>query len=513
MNSGDTMVNAYVIGGQTGDEGKGKIVDALIHSLKIMHVVRFNGGNNAGHTLVFTPKQFSHLKGEVVVATHLVPSGIAYQSVQLHLARGMVIDFEQLNYEVLEIREKTGIDVTSRLNIDRTAMLVLPQHRLLDLAEDLYKKRKFGESSGTTGRGIGPAYSSETGRFEINPFLFEGDLSRFESEVEEISYRIYERIRHEFQCCVDDFKNLFEEITKKEERAKKYLLERQIIPKNEISYKRFFKKYDFNTTAIAEAYWKYGQNFKGNLCDVMENLETALSKGEPILFEGAQGSNLDKRWGQQPNVTSSHTLSTEIPLSAEIHLEEIDLRALVFKAYSTKVGTHVYVTEMQEGESTATLPDGTKEDLSERLRKIEFGATTGRQRMVGWFDLVEARRYVRLNDANELIITKLDMLTGADKIKVCTRYLDSRYIDNDTQVMYDELPNNNDLLKWMQPVYAEFQGWKEDISGCKTFNELPENAKKYLKFIELDLQQHSRTNPKLYIISTGSRREQQFFVG
>ncbi len=502
------MANIAVIGGQTGDEGKGKITDSLIRYFGIKHVARYNGGNNAGHTLDFTPKDLPHLKKNEKIATHLIPSGIAYEDVQLHLARGMVVDFEQLHYEILEIKQRLGIEVAPRVHIDRNLMLILPQHRLLDLAEDLYKKRKFGESSGTTGRGIGPAYSSETGRFPLYPYLFEGKYEDFLSAAEELSIRSYEKIRHEFQCCVDDFLHLFKEVTQKEIRAKRYLLEKKVISEEKISYEQFMgEKYTFNSKAIAEAYWKYGQNFRKNLCDVMENLETALGKKEPILFEGAQGSNLDKRWGQQPNVTSSHTLATEIPLSTGIHLAEIDAVALVFKAYSTKVGTHVYATKMQEGESTVTLPDGTKEDLSDRLKKIEFGATTGRQRMVGWFDLVEARRYVRLNAANKLIITKLDMLTGADKIKICTHY-----VNPETQTIYNELPNNNELLKNLRPVYVEFSGWKKNIDECKSFSELPEEAQRYLAFIESDLHRHSRTNPGLYIISTGSRREQQFFV-
>jgi adenylosuccinate synthase len=421
-----TARNVVVIGTQWGDEGKGKIVDWLTD--RAQGVVRFQGGHNAGHTLVIAGKK---------TVLHLIPSGILRGSVQCYIGNGVVLSPQALVHEMDEL-EAAGVEVAARLRISEACPLILPYHGALDLAREAAK----GEQKlGTTGRGIGPAYEDKVARRAIRlQDLFKP--VRFADKLQELL---------EFHNFV--LANFYQQ------------------PKID------FKKTLDETLALAP-------RLSPLVADVPRALYDANRGGKNLLFEGAQGSLLDIDHGTYPFVTSSNCVAGAAAAGAGIGPMHLHYVLGITKAYSTRVGSGPFPTELSD-------------NVGERLRQRgqEFGATTGRPRRTGWFDAAALKRSIQLNGVSGLCITKLDVLDGAEVLKICTGYeIDGR--------LSDILPVGAEELERCVPVYDELAGWRESTVGVKTYEGLPKAARKYLRRIE------ELCAVPADIISTGPDREE-----
>ena len=404
------MSSVVVVGTQWGDEGKGKIVDLLTRYSD--YVVRFQGGNNAGHTLVVDGKQFIF---------HIIPSGILYEDKMCMIGNGVIIDPEVLLQEIDSLQEQ-GLPVTpKRLMISESAHLIMPYHSSLDQAKEaaLSKNNKIG----TTGRGIGPCYIDKVGRTGIKA----GDL-------------------------LDD--QLFREKLSASIEEKNFLLT---------------KKYNAAPIDFEKVYSSF-QLFKEKLSPFLGNvsveLDNARKKDLNILFEGAQGTQLDIDHGTYPFVTSSNTIAGNACNGSGFGPAHIDAVVGILKAYTTRVGAGPFPTE---------LFDATGEEL--QAKGHEFGATTGRRRRCGWLDGVVANDATRLNGLTGLAITKLDVLSGQKEIKLATSY----EFEGET---LNAMPSNINAAGAVTPVYESLEGWKEEIDTVRDFEDLPQKAKEYIKRIE-----------------------------
>ncbi len=421
------MSNVVVIGTQWGDEGKGKVVDLLASRADL--VVRFQGGNNAGHTLV--------VKGEQTIC-HLIPSGILHENKKCLIGNGVVVDPVVLLEEIGTLREK-GIDITAgRLSLSEKSHLIMPYHKALDQAREAAKgKNKIG----TTGRGIGPCYEDKAGRRGIRAI----DLMEPET--------LEEKIRD----------NLDE---------KNFLLT------------NFLNADALEFQPIFDGCLKMAEDLKPFIRDVSLEVDRASKAGEKILFEGAQGTHLDIDHGTYPFVTSSNPVSGSVCAGIGIGPNKLHHIIGIVKAYTTRVGAGPFPTE---------LFDETGNYMQEK--GAEFGATTGRRRRCGWLDLVMLKDSIRYNGLTSLSITKLDVLTGLERLKICVAYdLFGKRTDS--------MPASLKHLAQCVPVYEELPGWNEDISRARDMDQLPENAKSYLQRIA------EIAEVPLSIISLGAKREQ-----
>jgi len=419
-------MSVVVVGIQWGDEGKGKIVDLLTEKADI--VVRFQGGNNAGHTLVVEGKKYIF---------HLIPSGILHKDKMCVIGNGVVIDPFVLLGEMKTL-EKEGIPVKSdRLKISSRAHLILPYHRHLDQA----RESKLGKKIGTTGRGIGPAYEDKVGRRGIrladflNPAVFKQKL---EENIERANF-ILTRYLGKEPIDKQEYEELDENLRK---RLAPFVTDTSLL------------------------------------------LYTSSSEGKAILFEGAQGALLDVDHGTYPYVTSSNTVTGNVCCGAGVGPTSIKAIVGVLKAYTTRVGGGPFPTELRD-ETGQVLRD----------RGAEYGSTTGRPRRCGWFDAVAVRHAVRINGVTSIALTKLDVLDDIPVIKMCTEYL----LDGEP---VREFPPLADDLERVIPVYREINGWQEDITGFRSWEELPSRAKNYVAIIE------EAVGVPVDIISVGSDREQ-----
>ncbi|MHB1041965.1 MAG: adenylosuccinate synthase [Eubacteriales bacterium] len=423
------MSTVVIIGAQWGDEGKGKVTDFL--AAKADMVVRYQGGNNAGHTVVVEGREYK---------LHLIPSGILYPGKTCIIGSGVVIDPEVLIAE-LDALGKRGIS-TSNLKISQRAHVIFPYHRRLDQVEE---DRKGDQKIGTTGRGIGPAYMDKSARVGI---------------------RMIDLI---------------------DEEEFKALLEMNLEVKNHLLTAVYgSEKFDF--TEIYGAYRKYAETLSGLVEDVSVIVNEAINSGKNVLFEGAQGTLLDLDHGTYPFVTSSHPSAGAACLGAGIGPTKIDRVIGVAKAYTTRVGEGPFPTE---------LLDETGEHI--RAKGGEFGTTTGRPRRCGWFDGVIGRYSTRINGLDHLAITKLDVLTGLEKLKICTGYI---YRGD----LLNEFPASLKVLNECEPVYEEFPGWQEDITGARKISDLPANARKYMERVE------QVSGVPVAVIGVGSQRDQVVVV-
>ncbi|MBW1723326.1 MAG: adenylosuccinate synthase [Deltaproteobacteria bacterium] len=425
------MSNVVVVGTQWGDEGKGKVVDMLASRADV--VVRFQGGNNAGHTLV--------VNGEQTIC-HLVPSGILHDGKRCLIGNGVVVDPEVLIHEIETLKGK-GVRVgPENLALSEKAHLIMPYHKALDLAREAAKGKK---KIGTTGRGIGPCYEDKAARTGIRAVdLLETDT-------------LEEKIRS----------NLVE---------KNFILKEHLGAET-LDFQSIFERY----TAMAEILGPY-------LTDVSVEIDRETKAGKRILFEGAQGTHLDIDHGTYPFVTSSNPVSGAACVGAGVGPDKLHHVLGILKAYTTRVGSGPFPTEL-----TDEIGDYIQE------RGAEFGATTGRRRRCGWLDLVMARDSARLNGLTSLGITKLDVLTGLEKLRICVAY-DCR------GERLDSRPASLRKLAQCVPVYEELPGWREDISSARTFDRLPEPTRNYLKRIE------EITGVPLSIVSVGPGRDQTILL-
>ncbi len=426
------MANVVVVGTQWGDEGKGKIVDLLTRYAD--YIVRFQGGNNAGHTLVVEGKQFIF---------HLIPSGILYENKKCMIGNGVVIDPEVLLAEMQELKEN-GLPVTpERLTISENAHLIMPYHKSLDLNQEaaLIDSKKIG----TTGRGIGPCYEDKIIRKGIKV----GDL-------------------------LDE--SLFKDKLKDNIEEKNFLLTKRLNSKP-VSFEEIFRQFEGFAEKLAP--------YMGN---VSVELDQARKSGKHILFEGAQGTQLDVDHGTYPFVTSSNTVAGNACTGSGFGPVYIDEVIGILKAYTTRVGSGPFPTE---------LFDETGEQL--QRKGGEFGATTGRKRRCGWLDSVVANEAIRLNSITGLALTKLDVLSGQSNLKIAMSYeAEGR--------KFNAMPSNIRLTEKAKPIYEDIPGWQEEIDGARSIDDLPVQARDYIKRVE-DI-----TETPAAIISVGPARDQTLLL-
>jgi len=401
------MPALVLLGAQWGDEGKGKATDLL--GDRVDYVVRYQGGNNAGHTVVI---------GDQKYALHLLPSGILSPSCIPVIGNGVVIDPAVLLQEIQGLNER-GID-TSKLLISLNAHLITPYHRTIDkVTERFLGKAKIG----TTGRGIGPAYADKINRIGIRvQDLFDPSI-----------------LRQKLEAALRD--------------------------KNQVLIK-VFNRNGINVDDVLAEYLNYAEILRPYVADTALILNKALESGKTVLLEGSQGTLLDVDHGTYPYVTSSNPTSGGACTGSGIGPTKIDRVIGILKAYTTRVGSGPFPTELFD-------EDG------EALRRIggEVGVTTGRNRRCGWFDAPIARYATRVNGLTDFFLTKLDVLTGWEKIPVCVAYeVDGKRVE--------EVPASQSDFHHAKPIYEYLDGWKEDISKCKKFEELPTNAQKYVKYLE-----------------------------
>lgn len=401
------MPGLAIIGCQWGDEGKGRIVDLL--SNKVDMVVRFQGGDNAGHTVV---------KGNDEFKLHLIPSGILYPEVICVIGNGVVLNPEVL-IEELDDLESKGIN-TDNLRISSNAHLVMPYHIILDKAGE----HRLGKSKiGTTHKGIGPVYADKALRMGIR---------------------------------TQDLKDLKIFKTKLEESLK---LNNKII-------KRIYGLDPLDMDEVFDKYRQYGKRISRYIIDTTSLVSEALDNNKKVMFEGAQGTMLDIDHGTYPYVTSSSTIAGGVCVGAGIGPSRLDEILGVVKAYTTRVGSGPFPTE-----DISKIGDYLRE------KGYEYGTTTGRPRRCGWLDAVILKYSIMINSIDSIALTKLDILSGLKKVKICTGY---KY---DGKV-YDHMPCHQTVLHKCTPVYEEYRGWSEDISGIKNFEDLPRQARNYIKNIE-----------------------------
>jgi adenylosuccinate synthase len=401
------MTAVVLLGAQWGDEGKGKATDLL--GDRVDYVVRYQGGNNAGHTVVI---------GDQKYALHLLPSGILSPNVIPVIGNGVVIDPAVLLKEISDLNER-GIN-TSKLKISTNAHLITPYHRTIDKVSE----RFLGKSKiGTTGRGIGPAYADKINRIGIR------------------------------------VQDLFDQSILKQK------VEAALHDKNQILVKVFNRK-GITVDEVIDEYLGYAQVLKPYVTDTSLLLDQALRAGKVVLLEGSQGTLLDVDHGTYPFVTSSNPTAGGASTGSGVGPTKITRVIGILKAYTTRVGSGPFPTELFD-------EDG------EALRKIggEVGVTTGRDRRCGWFDAPIARYAVRVNGLTDFFLTKLDVLTGWEKIPVCVAY----EIDG---VRVEELPASQSDFHHAKPIYEYLPGWKENISKAKSVADLPKNAQEYVKFLE-----------------------------
>ena len=401
------MPAIVLVGAQWGDEGKGKATDLLGDTVD--YVVRYQGGNNAGHTVVIGSEKY---------ALHLLPSGILSPNVVPVIGNGVVIDPAVLLDEIRGL-DARGIN-TSKLVISTNAHLITPYHRTIDkVSERFLGKPKIG----TTGRGIGPAYADKISRIGI-------------------------RVQDLFDRSILEQK-----------------LEGALNDKNQVLTKVFNRK-NMSVAEILEEYLAYAEILRPYVADTSLLLDKALKAGKTVLLEGSQGTLLDVDHGTYPFVTSSNPTAGGACTGSGIGPKAITRVIGIVKAYTTRVGSGPFPTELLD-------------DDGDKLRTIghEYGTTTGRNRRCGWYDAPIARYAVRINGLTDFFLTKLDVLTGWEKIPVCVAY------DVDG-TRHDELPASQTDFHHAKPIYEYLPGWKEDISKARTLSDLPKNAQDYVKYLE-----------------------------
>jgi len=422
--AGVEMSNLVVIGAQWGDEGKGKIVDILARDADV--VVRYQGGSNAGHTVI-------NQQGTFIF--HLIPSGILYRGTLCVIGNGVVVDPAAL-IEEMDHLQGQGVKIGKNFVISQRAHLILPYHKAIDKASE---QSKGSRRIGTTGRGIGPSYADKMSRIGIRM----GDLlnpKAFRTKLEENLVEI----------------NWFLEQLYKVER--------------------------FEVEKVYQQYMGYAERLKSHIVDAAMLVNRMIDGRKTILFEGAQGTHLDVDLGTYPYVTSSSATAGGAATGSGVGPTKIDAVLGVAKAYTTRVGSGPFPTE---------LSDEVGAGLQERGK--EFGATTGRARRCGWFDGVVMRYATRVNGLTSLAVTKLDVLDGCKELKVCTAYRHQGQLCRD-------MPADLQALTECEPVYKRFKGWSASTTGVTSYKRLPSEAKRYLQFIE------DHAECPIDMISTGSKR-------
>jgi adenylosuccinate synthase len=423
------MANVVVVGAQWGDEGKGKVVDLYAEDADV--IVRFQGGNNAGHTLVVNGQQ---------TILHLIPSGILHDHKFCIIGNGVVVDPKVLIEEIDSLNGRNLFPAHTKLYVSENAHIIMPYHRRLDAAREAHKA---GRKIGTTGRGIGPAYEDKAARVGI----------RLSDLLDEGTFR--EKLRAN---CTE----------------KNFMLT------------RYFGEEAVDEAAIFDEYRAYADRLRPYAADASLILHKEIKKGKKILFEGAQGNHLDIDHGTYPYVTSSNTVAGNAGAGAGVGPGALQSVVGICKAYTTRVGEGPFVTELTCA-------------IGQRIQQVgqEFGATTGRKRRCGWLDMVLVRHSVRISGITGLALTKLDVLTGIDPLKICVGYRTP-----EGEVFSEAMPAHLSVLSRCEPIYEALPGWSENIGDARVIGELPKNTRKYIERLE------ALAETKLVMISVGAGRNE-----
>lgn len=433
-----------IVGAQWGDEGKGKVTDLLAERADM--VIRFQGGNNAGHTIVRDGETFKF---------HLIPSGILYPGKPCAIGNGVVLDPGVLIGEIEGLKGQ-GVDV-SGLKISANAHLIMPYHLLLDTAGEL----RLGKLEiGTTRRGIGPAYADKASRLGIRV------QDMLDPKI----------LRQKIMAALEPKRQIFQELEVQRKRMRDEGVDTAGLDDLDA-------RVDLH--AMTEEYLTYGHQLEPYIADTSRLCWETLDRNATVLFEGAQGTMLDLDHGTYPFVTSSNPVAGAACVGAGVGPKDIDEVWGIAKAYSTRVGAGPFPTELTD-------------DLGELLQQRggEVGTTTGRSRRCGWLDLVALRYAVRLNGMTALALTKLDVLAGVGPIKICTRY---RHPDG---AVFDDFPYHQSIIHSAEPEYEEVPGFEEEIGECRSLEELPQAARDYLDLIA------ERTGVPVALVGVGAGRDQ-----
>jgi adenylosuccinate synthase len=417
-----------ILGAQWGDEGKGKIVD--LFSEKYDVIVRYQGGANAGHTVIVGSQKY---------VMHLLPSGVLHKSKMNIIGHGVVLDMEELVKEINGLK-KRGISISPKnLLISENAAIVLPYHKMIDKAKEA--RKKGDKKIGTTGRGIGPAYTDKYVRIGV-------------------------RLRDIFN-----------------DKVLKAKIEENLEEKNFL-LKNFYGAGTVSASSVIAEAKKFAKVLKPYMANTIAAVNEYLAKGKKVLFEGAQGALLDIDFGTYPFVTSSNPTIGGVMTGAGVSHKNIKNVWGITKAYQTRVGNGPFPTEMDD-------------ELGAKTREAggEYGATTGRPRRCGWLDLVALKYVCELNGLTDILLTKIDVLSIFDEIKVCTHYI---YRSKKTDIFISD----GEELYTCRPVYKTLKGWNSDLTRARSYKDLPKEAKNYIKFIE------KYTGVKVSMVSVGPERDQ-----
>jgi adenylosuccinate synthase len=448
------------VGISFGDEGKGRLIPEVAEELRtsdspVSVVIKVNGGANSGHTA-----------GGIKL--NLLPAGVAVPSVPyLCIGSGVVADPRKIWWETRPL-ERKGHVVLSRLLIDERTLVSDLTHRLLDLAWEDYRTHILAEEPrGSTGRGITPAYGDEVAQWQICFSDFQAGPNYFARKLAQRADRALRTIQHVCRVSPETFAGFFDRLTAAEQRANAETLELGVFGREEFDFTRFrgAEPFSLNLPELTEVYWQAGTALARQIGEVREVVLRELAAGRTVIGEFGQSYWLDKRHGFSPNVTASHTFTAEFFESVGVPVQRIHAFG-VAKAYDTKVGTHTFLTQMDDAHP-----------LAAKLKRIEFGTSTGRQRMVGWYDAVEKGDALRYGGFQDLMINKLDALTydgdWHGDLLICTAYQapDGRPCRH--------VPRNEAVRKTLRSVYQSYPGWSENIAGVRRFADLPGNAQRY----------------------------------
>ncbi|MDI6777278.1 MAG: adenylosuccinate synthase [Syntrophales bacterium] len=427
------MASIVVVGTQWGDEGKGKVVDLYAEEADV--IARFQGGNNAGHTIV--------AKGEKTIL-HLIPSGILHEHKICIIGNGVVVDPLVLVEEIDALKNRGIFPRHTKLFVSENAHVIMPYHRRLDVARESHGA---GKKIGTTGRGIGPAY---------------------EDKVARVGIRVCDLLDEE----------VFQEKLKRNVEEKNFYLT------------RFFQEDPVDSEAIYNEYRAYADRLREYVADTSLIINQEIKKGKKVLFEGAQGAHLDIDHGTFPFVTSSNTVAGSACCGTGVGPTAINAVIGVCKAYTTRVGGGPFPTELTC-------------EVCDRLQEVgqEFGATTGRKRRCAWLDTVLVRQAIRVSGITGLALTKLDVLTGIEKLRICVGYKTPW-----GEEFTESVPTNHRVLGQCQPIYEEMDGWTEDISKVRHMEELPKNTRRYIERLE------ALTGCGMILVSVGACREETIIL-
>jgi adenylosuccinate synthase len=438
-----------IVGTQWGDEGKGKVTDLLAE--RATTIVRFQGGNNAGHTIV---------RGEEEFKFHLIPSGILHPGKTCVIGNGVVLDPRVLWEEIVGLRRR-GVDV-AKLRISANAHLIMPYHVLLDTAGEA----KLGKLSiGTTRRGIGPCYADKASRLGI----------RVQDLLDE------KILRKKIMAALEPKQQALRELSVRRRKLRREAAQKEV---EEAPDPRL------DLHAMTEEYVSYGHRFEPHIADTARLCWEALDAGQTVIFEGAQATMLDLDHGTYPFVTSSNPVAGAACVGAGVGPGDIDEVWGVVKAYQTRVGSGPFPTELEDEVGQLMVDRG-----------HEYGTTTGRQRRTGWLDLVALRYAVRLNRMDSLVITKLDVLAGIEPLRLAVRYRSSE------GAVFEEFPYHQSILHSASAEYEELPGFEAELGACRTEADLPPQARDYLRFIS------DFVGVPIRMVSVGPEREQVVWMG